>query len=65
MNNDDDEHLLARVDTRLMHVEAMMDEFLRKAEFHAQFKPVALIAYGLAGIALAAVMGAVVAQVVK
>jgi hypothetical protein len=60
--NDDDNHaLLARIDERLKHVEKMVEIFVTQMEF----APVKMITFGLAGIALAAVVAAIVAQVIK
>jgi hypothetical protein len=60
----DDQHdyhaMLARIDERLKHLEKMIDDFVTQMEF----APVKMIAFGLAGIALAAVVAALVAQVV-
>jgi hypothetical protein len=60
--NDDDNHaLLARIDERLKHIESMVHIFVTQMEF----QPIKLITMGLAGIILAAVVAALVAQVVK
>ncbi len=59
----DDEHhaLLARIDERLKHLERMVEIFVTQMEF----APVRLIAFGLAGVVLAAVVAALVAQVLN
>ena len=60
-NNDDDGHLLARIDERVRHIERMVQDFVTQMEF----VPVKMIAFGLAGVVLAAVIAALVAQVLR
>ena len=60
-NHDDDPHLLARIDERLRHIEKMVEDFVTQMEF----VPVKMIAFGLAGVVLAAVIAALVAQVLR
>jgi hypothetical protein len=61
MGNDDDEHLLARIDERVKHIEHMVEDFVRRHEF----QPVKLIAYGTVAMLLSALLAAIVAQVLK
>jgi hypothetical protein len=56
----DDDHLLARVDERVKHIEQLIEDFVRRAEF----QPVRLLTYGLAGLILSSVVAAIVSQVV-
>jgi translation elongation factor EF-1beta len=57
----DDEHLLARIDERVKHIEQMVLDFVRRHEF----KPVQQIAFGMVALLLSAVVAAIVAQVIK
>ena len=51
MTDPNDHHeLLARIDERVKHVEKMIQDFVTQMEF----VPVKMIAFGLAGITLAA-----------
>ena len=61
MNDDDTNSLLARIDERLKHVEKMVAYFVTQIEF----APVKMIAFGLAAIAMASVLAALIAQVMK
>ena len=60
-NNDDDGHLLARIDERVRHIEHMVEDFVTQMEFI----PIKLIVFGLVGICLTGVLAAIVAQVLK
>lgn len=58
----DDEHsMLARLDERVKHVEAMVQSLVTRVEF----APVRMIAFGLAGLILSAVIAAIVASVLQ
>jgi hypothetical protein len=61
MRDDDDSHLLARIDERVRHMEHMIAEFVR----HQEFRPVQLIAFGMVALLLSSLVAAIVAQVVK
>lgn len=61
MTNNDDEHLLARIDERVKHIEHMVQEFVRRHEF----KPVQMIAFGMVALLLSSLVAAIVAQVLK
>lgn len=61
MTNNDDEHLLARIDERVKHIEHMVAEFVRRHEF----KPVQMIAFGMVALMLSSLIAAIVAQVLK
>ena len=58
---DHEEELLARMDERLKHLEAMVAQLVHRAEF----MPVKMIAFGLAGLLLSSLVAAIVAQVLK
>jgi translation elongation factor EF-1beta len=57
--SDDREYLLARLDERVKHIEAMVQTLVTRVEF----MPVRAIAFGLAGLILCSVIAAVVATV--
>ena len=61
MTNNDDEHLLARIDERVKHIEQMVAEFVRRHEF----KPVQMISFGMVALMLSSLIAAIVAQVLK
>ena len=61
MHDDDTNSLLARIDERLKHLEKMVAYFVTQIEF----APVKMIAFGLAAIAMASVLAALIAQVMK
>ena len=56
-----DQSFLARLDERLKRMEAELERLVTRVEF----RPVAMIAYGLVGLLLSALVGAIVAQVIK
>ena len=57
----DDEHsMLARLDERVKHIEAMVQTLVSRVEF----LPVKAIAFGLAGLALCSVLAAIIASVI-
>ena len=60
-NNDDDGHLLARIDERVRHIEHMVEDFVTQMEFI----PIKLIVFGLVGICLTGILVAIVAQVLR
>ena len=59
--SEDDAAMLARIDERLRHLERDMDDLITRVEF----KPVALIAYGLAGLLLSSLVAAIVSQALR
>lgn len=62
MNNNDDDHTtIATLAVRMAHVERLVEQLVHRREF----EPVKAIAFGLAGLALAALVGALVSQVFK
>ena len=61
MTEHDDEHLLARVDERVRHIEKMIEDFVRRQEF----RPIQLAVFGMIGLLLSAIIAAIVAQVIK
>ena len=61
VHDDDTNTLLARIDERLKHLEKMVAYFVTQIEF----APVKMIAFGLAGLALASVLGALLAKALR
>ena len=65
---DDDQHsMLARLDERVKSMQTELHSLTAKFEqyvTHIEFGPVKLIAFGLAGLILSAVIAAVVASVI-
>ena len=59
MSNNDDEHLLARIDERVKHIERVLEDFVR---MH-RFRPIEVGFYGLAALMLGALITAIVAKV--
>lgn len=59
--NDDDPHLLARVDERVRHIEGMLEEFVRRHEF----RTVQMAVFGMVAVLLSALLAAIVAQVLR
>ena len=64
---DDERSLLARLDERVKSMQAELHSLTSKFEqyvTHIEFGPVKLIAFGLAGLILSAVIAAIVASVI-
>jgi len=59
MNDDNHTERLARIETHLEHVASRLEEVVSRAEF----MPVKLIAYGLAGGILTAFLSAIIFKV--
>ena len=67
MGDENDASLLARLDERVKAMQVELHTLTSKFEHyvtHIEFGPVKLIAFGLAGLILSAVIAAVVASVV-
>ena len=58
--NDDSEKLLARLDERVQAIQKELHILVTRAEFW----PVKMIAFGLAGLILSTVVAALIAQVI-
>jgi hypothetical protein len=57
----DDEHLLARIDERVKHIERLVEDFVRRHEF----RPVQMISFGMVAVLLSALLAAIVSQVLR
>jgi len=74
LNNNSDtggkenEYLLIRMDERLQNVQSEIHTLRERFDdyvLHVEFKPVKLIAFGMAGLILCSVIAAIVASVIK
>lgn len=66
MNHEDD--LLARLDERLQSVQKELHSLKLKFDkyvLHVEFKPVQMIAFGMAALVLCSVLAALVASIIK
>jgi hypothetical protein len=57
----EDEAMLARIDERLKHLERDIEDLVTRIEF----QPIKLSVYGLIGLLLSALIGAIVAGVLR
>jgi len=65
---EEDENLLVRLDERLQAVQKelhTLKERFDKYVLHVEFKPVQMIAFGMAALVLCSVLAAIVASVIK